>query len=195
MFAADAACYIAKEQGRNRAHLYIAEDANLIEQHSNTLWVSRLTQALDEDRFRPHHQAIVALRTGKAARPYYEVLLRLQEADGRLVEPMAFLPTAERYNLMPAIDRWVLREVVRGIAAVQQTAGPPPLFAVNLSERSLIDGHLPNYLHELLTSHGVPGDRLCLEIPAAAGSANISQMHSKITELKSRLQHFTRSIQ
>jgi diguanylate cyclase (GGDEF)-like protein/PAS domain S-box-containing protein len=184
MCAADAACYIAKEQGRNRAHLYRAEDADLIEHRSNMLWVSRLTEALDEDRFSLYYQTIVPLRTGTPARPYYEVLLRLREADGRLVEPMAFLPTAERYNLIPAIDRWVLREVVRGIAAAQPTAGPPPLFAVNLSERSLVDGHLPDSLHELLIRHGVPGDRLCLEIPEAAVSANMSQMNQKIAEFK-----------
>lgn len=184
MSAADAACYIAKEQGRNRAHLYRAEDADLIEHHSNLLWVSRLTQALDEDRFSLYCQTIVPLCTDKAARPYHEVLLRLREPDGRLVEPMTFLPTAERYNLMPALDRWVLREVVRGIAAAQRTAGPPPLLAVNLSERSLVDDRLPADLHALLTGHGVPGDRLCLEIPEAAVSANMSQMNRKIAEFR-----------
>lgn len=184
MCAADAACYIAKEQGRNRAHLYRAEDADLIEHHSNMLWVSRLTQALDEDRFSLYCQTIVPLSSDKAARPYYEVLLRLREADGRLVEPMAFLPTAERYDLMTAIDRWVLREVIRGIAAAQRTAGPPPLFAVNLSERSLADEQLPKDLHALLTRHGVPGDRLCLEIPEAAVSANMSQTNRRIAEFK-----------
>src|SRR5512139_3666728 len=136
MRAADAACYVAKEEGRNRAHLYHADDANLVEHRSKMLWVSRLTQALDEDRFRLYCQPIVPLSAGKSTRPHYEMLLRLQEPDGRLVEPMAFIPTAERYNLMPAIDRWVLREVIR-IAATQRNMEPLPLFAVNLSERSL----------------------------------------------------------
>src|SRR5574340_590536 len=184
MSAADAACYIAKEQGRNRAHLYCAEDADLIEHRSKLLWVSRLTQALDEDRFSLYYQPIVPLGASTALRSHYEVLLRLREPDGRLVEPMAFIPNAERYNLMPAIDRWVLREVISGIAATQRTLEPPSLFAVNLSERSLVDDHLPDYLHDLLVSHEVPGDRLCLEIPETAASANLSRVNPRIAELK-----------
>jgi diguanylate cyclase (GGDEF)-like protein/PAS domain S-box-containing protein len=183
MCAADAACYVAKEDGRNRAHLYHADDANLVEHRSKMLWVSRLTQALDEDRFKLYSQTIVPLSAGRSTRPYYEMLLRLQEPDGRLVEPMAFIPTAERYNLMPAIDRWVLREVIR-IAATQRKMEPPPLFAVNLSERSLVDNHLPDYVRELLASHGVPGDMLCIEIPEAAAFANLNQMNRMIAEFK-----------
>lgn len=180
MCAADAACYVAKEQGRNRAHLYRAEDTSVLEHRNKMLWVTRLTEALDEDRFSLYCQAIVPLASGMPVRPHYEVLLRLREPDGRLVEPMAFVPTAERYNLMPAIDRWVLREVVRGVAAAQRAAAPAPLFSVNLSARSLADEHLPGYLRELLESHGVPGDMLCLEIAEAAASANLSQTSRRI---------------
>src|SRR5574340_271197 len=184
MSAADAACYVAKEQGRNRAHLYHADDANLAEHRSQMLWVQRLTQALDEDRFRLYCQPIVPLSAGSSGRPHHEVLLRLQEPDGQLVEPMAFMPAAERYNLMPAIDRWVLREVIRGCAVALRTAEPRPLFAVNLSGRSLIDEHLPDYLRELLASHGVPGDMLCLEITEEAAVANLSRASQRIAEFK-----------
>ena len=183
MSAADAACYVAKEQGRNRAHLYRADDARLAEHRSQTQWVSRLTQALDENRFRLYYQTIVPLHAGSSARPHYEVLLRLLETDGRLVEPMAFMPAAERYDLMPAIDRWVLREVVRICAAAQGSA-TPPLFAVNLSARSLVDERLPQYLRDLLTTHGVAGDRLCLEITEAAAVENLARTSQRITEFK-----------
>lgn len=184
MCAADAACYVAKEQGRNRAHLYHAEDTTVLEHRSKMLWVARLTEAIDEDRFSLYYQTIVPLATATPARPHYEVLLRLREQDGRLVEPMAFVPTAERYNLMPAIDRWVLREVVRGIAAAQRAAASPPLFSINLSGRSLADEQLPTYLRELLASHGVPGDMLCLEIAEAAATANVSLTSRQIEEFK-----------
>lgn len=185
MSAADAACYVAKEQGRNRAHLYHAEDANLIEHRSQMLWVSRLTQALDEGRFRLLYQTIVPLSDyNPAARPHYEVLLRLQEPNNELVEPLAFVPAAERYNLMPAIDRWVLREVISVSAAAQRMAEPRPIFAVNLSGRSLADEHLPNYLRDLLASHDVPGDMLCLEITEAAAVANLSRAGQRIAEFK-----------
>lgn len=183
--AADAACYVAKEQGRNRAHLYHVEDAALVEHHSQIMWVSRLTQALDENRFRLHFQSIVPLgHDNPGARPHYEVLLRLLEPDGRLVEPMVFMPAAERYNLMPAIDRWVLREVIGVSAAAQRSAQPRPLFAVNLSARSLGDEHLHDYLHDLLTSHEVPGDMLCLEITEAAAVANLQRAGQRMAEFR-----------
>jgi diguanylate cyclase (GGDEF)-like protein/PAS domain S-box-containing protein len=184
MSAADAACYVAKEQGRNRAHLYQADDVNLAEHRNQMQWVSRLTQALDDDRFRLYYQSIVPLNASTAARPHHEVLLRLQETDGRLVEPMAFVPAAERYNLMPAIDRWVLREVIRSSAAAQRLAMPRPRFAVNLSGRSLLDERLPEYLAGLLTSYEVPGDMLCLEITEAAAVENLARASQRIGEFK-----------
>lgn len=184
MSAADAACYLAKEQGRNRAHLYQTDDANLAEHRSQMLWVSRLTQALDDDRFRLYYQSIVPLNAGTSARPHHEVLLRLQETDGRLVEPTVFIPAAERYNLMPAIDRWVLREVIRGSAAAQRSATPRPRFAVNLSGRSLLDERLPEYLEDLLTTCEVPGDMLCLEITEAAAVENLARARQRIAEFK-----------
>jgi EAL domain-containing protein (putative c-di-GMP-specific phosphodiesterase class I) len=97
---------------------------------------------------------------------------------------MAFVPAAERYNLMPAIDRWVLREVIRFSAAAQRTTGPRPLFAVNLSARSLGDEHLHDYLRDLLVNHGVPGDTLCIEITEAAAAANLTQSSQRIAEFK-----------
>jgi diguanylate cyclase (GGDEF)-like protein/PAS domain S-box-containing protein len=182
--AADAACYVAKERGRNRAHLYDAGDAGLIEQRGEMQWVSRLTDALDEGRFRLYYQPVVPLSGGPPARPHYEVFLRLLEPDGRLVEPMAFVPAAERYNLMPAIDRWVLREVVSAVSAVQNAPEPPPMFAVNLSARSLVGERLADYLRDLLATRHVPGDMLCLEIAETAALANLKEASQQIAEFK-----------
>jgi diguanylate cyclase (GGDEF)-like protein/PAS domain S-box-containing protein len=183
--AADAACYLAKEQGRNRVHLYHPEDADLIEHRSQMRWVSRLTQALDEGRFRLYYQPILPLTGGQRERPHYEILLRLLDEDGRLVEPMAFVPAAERYNLMPAIDRWVLRTVIAGATAhCAAPAAERPIFAVNLSGRSLGDERLPDYVREQLTHHHVPGDMLCLEITETAAIANLNQASRQIAELK-----------
>lgn len=145
--------------------------------------MTRLTEALDQDRFELYYQRIVPLG-GAATRPHYEVLLRLRGLDGQLVEPMAFLPTAERYDLMPAIDRWVLREVIRCVATGQHAAEPLPLFSVNLSGRSLADDHLPEYLRGLLVDLGVSGEVLCLEITEAAASANMGQASRKVAEFK-----------
>jgi EAL domain-containing protein (putative c-di-GMP-specific phosphodiesterase class I) len=149
-------------------------------------WVSRLTQALDEGRFRLYYQPILPLTGGQRGRPHYEILLRLLDEDGQLVEPMAFVPAAERYNLMPTIDRWVLRAVIAGSAAAHRAAPPAerPIFAVNLSGRSLGDERLPDYVREQLTHHHAPGDMLCLEITETAAIANLNQASRQIAELK-----------
>ncbi|MFN2329841.1 MAG: hypothetical protein ABR612_13070 [Chromatocurvus sp.] len=111
--AADVACYAAKQQGRNRVHLYQPDDALIAQQHAQMQWVSRLTHALDTNRFRLYQQVIEPLGQDGQKCPHHEILLRLLDEEGQVVEPMAFVPAAKRYNLMPAIDRcWCVRKSV-----------------------------------------------------------------------------------
>lgn len=184
--AADAACYAAKEQGRNRVHLYQPDDALLAQQHTQMQWVSRLTHALDAGRFRLYQQAIAPVGGQGKGRPHHEILLRLLDEEGRVVEPMAFVPAAERYNLMPAIDRWVVREVIARHAAQQRKAPLPerPIFAVNLSGSSLSDERLADFVHGLLAEHQVPADMLCFEITETAAIANLGRAAEFIQALK-----------
>ena len=184
--AADSACYAAKEQGRNRVHLYQTDDALLAQQKTQMQWVSRLTHALDANRFRLYHQAIAPLAQQGRGRPHYEVLLRLLDENDRVVEPMAFVPAAERYNLMPAIDRWVVREVISHHAVHQRHApvAERPIFAINLSGTSLLDERMAELVCGLLAEHGVPADMLCFEISEAAAIANISRAMHFIQRLK-----------
>ena len=187
---ADAACYAAKEQGRNRVHLYEPDDALLAQHRAQMQWVSRLTHALDENRFRLYQQAIEPLaqpgQKPAPGRPRYEVLLRLLDEEGRIIEPMAFVPAAERYNLMPAIDRWVIRNVITRLAAQQRLAKPAerPLYAINLSGTSLADERLADFIRTLLTEHGVPADMLCFEITESAAIAHLARATQFIQTLK-----------
>lgn len=181
--AADAACYAAKEKGRNRVHVYQTGSAD----HSAHMhWVSRLTQALDEDRFELWYQSIAPVGGHVAERPHYEILLRLVDEQGRRIEPDAFIPTAERYNLMPAIDRWVLRHVLAGIAAHhwQTPAERWPIYAINISGASLNARDLADFIGQLLAEHGVPGHALCIEISETAASESLVQTIHFVQEIK-----------
>jgi len=184
--AADAACYAAKEQGRNRVHLYQPNDALLAQQHTQMQWVSRLTHALDANRFLLYQQVIAPLGQHGQSRPHHEVLLRLLDEEGRVVEPMAFVPAAERYSLMPAIDRWVVREVISHHAMQQRHApvAERPIFAVNISGSSLADERLAEFVCGLLAEYGVPADMLCFEISETAAIANLSRAAQFIQTLK-----------
>ncbi|WP_296443436.1 EAL domain-containing protein [Rhodoferax sp. UBA5149] len=186
MSAADTACYIAKEKGRNRVHVYQEDDSDFAERRSQMQWVSRLTQALDENRFRLCYQPITPLSGVTGERPHYEILLRLLDDGGNLVEPAAFIPAAERFNLMPAIDRWVLRQVVANCAASPSghAEEQPPIFAVNLSGASLSDDNLVGYIRGLLEEYQVAPDSLCFEITETTAMANLQRAMQFMNELK-----------
>jgi predicted signal transduction protein with EAL and GGDEF domain len=110
MSAADVACYAAKDQGRNRVQLYKPD--NVPERHREMHWVSKLTRACDESRFELFYQPIVPIGANRVEREHFEVMLRLRDESGALVTPAEFIPAAERYNVMPSIDRWVVRQAL-----------------------------------------------------------------------------------
>ena len=184
--AADAACYVAKEKGRNRVHVHEPGDVELAAQRLQKQWVSRLTRALDEDRFQLYYQQIAPLTAQASKRPNYEILLRLVGEDGQWVEPGSFLPAAERCNLMPAIDRWVLRHAVADFAERYRPTPEHdlPIYTVNLSGVSLNDVGLVDFIRGLLQDQQVPARALCIEITETAVIANLTQATHFIHELK-----------
>ena len=110
--AADSACYVAKDAGRNRIHVERLETTPGVLQEAETRRVTRLSRAVDEGRFQLYTQQIVPLKPERRSRHRCEILLRLPDEHGGLLTPDSFLPQAERYNLMPAIDRWVVSQTV-----------------------------------------------------------------------------------
>src|SRR5262245_37964041 len=114
MSAADVACYVAKDLGRNRIHVY--EEGDAAERHQEMQWVARITRALEEERFELYYQPIVPIGSEKGHWPHYELLLRMRDEEGELVAPTAFIPAAERYNLMPGLDRWVVSRKFESLA-------------------------------------------------------------------------------
>ncbi|MFD2884508.1 EAL domain-containing protein [Pseudomonas lini] len=109
--AADMACYMAKEKGRNRVQVYHADDSELSLRFGEMAWVQRLHVALEEDRFCLYAQEIAPLGADEQDRGHIEILLRLHDEAGRMILPDSFIPAAERYGLMTSIDRWVVENV------------------------------------------------------------------------------------
>jgi len=147
-------------------------------------WVSRITSALEEHRFRLYGQPIVPLVPHAGERPRVEILLRMVERDGTLIAPGAFIPAAERYNLMGAVDRWVVREVT-ALYARHRAAGWKPIASINLSGASLGDPTMLSFVRDQLVRNEVPPESLCFEITETAAIANLALAAHFIRDLKS----------
>ncbi|GGP26693.1 EAL domain-containing protein [Silvimonas amylolytica] len=173
--AADAACYMAKEKGRNRVQRYSPQDSEVSLRHGEMEWVNRLRRALEKNQFRLYAQEVVRLQPGPSAR-HVEVLLRLAADNGEIIPPMAFIPAAERYGLMPEIDRWVLRNTLETLSA-RDRAGLEALAvcAINLSGTSIGDEHFLGYALDQITRSGVDASRLCFELTETAAIASLTR--------------------
>lgn len=183
--AADIACYAAKDQGRNRIHVYDRDDREILRRKGEMHWVSRIREALEEDRFVLYRQAIVPLAGNSGITQGSEVLLRLRDEDGALVAPGAFLPAAERYNLASAVDRWVVRTLLDHLARNTCHSRSPPVIFVNISGATLSDDGFFSFLRQELARTGVPPSRLCFEITETAAVANLSRAVSFIRGVRS----------
>jgi diguanylate cyclase (GGDEF)-like protein/PAS domain S-box-containing protein len=185
MSAADVACYAAKDQGRNRVHVY--EQDNVPERHKEMQWVSRLTRATEENRLELFFQPIVPIGTNRDAHPHFELMLRLREETGTLVQPIEFIPAAERYNVMPAIDRWVVERALGTLAHHRGNTNLPFFtLAINLSGTSLNDERFLEFLIAQLANHDLSPGAICFEITETAAIANLANVVYFMRELKAR---------
>ena len=180
--AADSACYVAKDLGRNRTHVFSYDDSDLARHHSHMLWVQRLQRALDRDSFVLHCQRADPVKDPAGGVRYQEILLRMVEGE-ELIGPGVFIPAAERYHLMPAIDRWVVRHALQALAR-KPGWDERDLFAINLSGQSLGDDAFLDYVSGELAQSGVPAARICFEITETAAVANLRSAQKFIATLK-----------
>jgi EAL domain-containing protein (putative c-di-GMP-specific phosphodiesterase class I) len=188
MSAADSACYVAKDHGRNRLHIYQPGDRAMAQRRGEMQWVHRLRQGLENNSFDLYCQAIVPL--GEEASPsarFYEILVRVQDED--LVLPAAFIPAAERYHLMPSIDRWVIRTVFSTLEEhhARSGGGEPgsARFAINLSGQSLGDEKFLDFVMQQFAQHRISPASICFEITETAAIANLARARDFIARFKS----------
>jgi len=186
--AADTACYMAKGRGRNRVCVHEAQDTEVRRHYGEAEWVNRISRAFEENRFRLYYQKILPLSERDIE--YREVLLRLIDEAGRVVPPMAFIPAAERYNLMPTIDRWVVRTLMAWMKANLSGLPADSSVAINLSGQSLGDDSFGEFIEEQLLASGVPPSRICFEITETAAISNLSRALRLMSGLRARGCHF-----
>jgi diguanylate cyclase (GGDEF)-like protein len=173
--AADLACRMAKEKGGNRVHIYHPSDQELLIHENQMQWISRINQALIEQRFQLYKQRILPL--GEAD-PYehYELLIRLKDENGQMVSPIQFIPAAERYGLMTKLDRWVVKTALAKMAECYAADCNCNLAcSINLSGQSFCEQGFLEYLIIQVNSSGLPPASICFEITETVAVSNLSQ--------------------
>ena len=183
MSAADVACYAAKEKGRNRIHVMEAGDSLLTERRGEMDWASRITHALDHNQFVLYKQAVVPVTPGQDEGDHFEVLVRLQEPNGKIVPPGAFIPAAERYQLMSSIDRWVIHNTLRLLSQNRDVLQKTSSCAINLSGNSLSESGLLDFIKSQVRKFDIPFSKLCFEITETSAIADLANVRKLIDNL------------
>jgi diguanylate cyclase (GGDEF)-like protein/PAS domain S-box-containing protein len=181
--AADSACYVAKQHGRGRAHVYSARDELLARERGEILWLQRLQRALKENQFELYVQPIIALSGRVEDGPAAEILLRMRDESGASVLPGQFLGAAERYQLMSHVDRWVVQAALTSIANGAPHLPEGRTCSINLSAQSLGDESFLDFVVNLLDHTGVAPGKLCFEIAEPAVMNNLDQARRFINVL------------
>ncbi len=179
---ADVACYQAKDLGRNRIHVYQTEDESLARRQGEMQWVARINQAIEEDRFCLYAQTIVPLdnRTDK----HYELLIRMKDDKDGVILPGAFLPAAERYDLITKLDYWTVENTFGALSKNPGFLKQINFISVNLSGQSLADEPFLDFVVKLIHDTGVEGEKVCFEITETTAISNLSTATEFISKLK-----------
>jgi|GEM_PF-2228446 len=185
MGRADSACYVVKDQGRNGVHLWTKDNVDSGRQATDMDWVTRLHTAMNEQRIKIFGQHIWPLQDNDDGCQYIEILMSFRDIDGSLVSPVQFIPAAERYGLMPALDHYVVEAVFRYIAPLQQyMTGTSHKIAINLSGHTIGSEAALNNLRKLFHHYAIKPELICFEITETAALQNMAEAKRFLQTLK-----------
>lgn len=185
----DLACLAAKDKGRNYLHVYETGDTAIAQRSGQMLWLTRLQEALRDDRFVLYMQPMMPLNSMTRPQEMHEFLLRVRLEDGTLATPNHFIPAAERYQLMAELDRRIIDLALSLVARCVGTAHDA-LYSINLSGQSVGDPHLASYILDRLRHYGVRPGQICFEITETAAISNMHAAQTLIRQLRSRGMRF-----
>lgn len=186
MSAADAACFVAKKEGRNRFQVYREDDAVIARHHGEIRWVGRIQRALEEDGFLLYFQPIVPTGTNGDRLRHAEILIRMKEKNGELIAPGSFLGAAERYHLMVRIDQWVIKAALGWIGRHPDLVRHWGTWSINLSGQSMGGPGMLDFILEQLEKCSVPANKICFEVTETSAIANFSKAGEFIRVLRGR---------
>lgn len=191
--SADIACYTAKDLGRNRIHIYKEDDKELLRRHGEMQWVSRIRAAIANNEFELYRQNMMVLSETETVNPSFEFLIRLIDSNGEVIPPGAFIPAAERYNLMPDLDRWVINRAFQYLSANYEriiSASSPVYAFINLSGASLSDDKFFDYIRDKFKEYHLDEKLVCFEITETAAITNLQRAIEFIRDIKEQGCHF-----
>lgn len=184
MSTVDAACYEAKDKGRNRIQVFEPNDAQFIQHQTETSWIQKIKNALNDNNFELYFQEVHNVNPKHSTLKSIEMLVRLND-EGNIISPDSFIPTAERYNLMSTIDEWVINNAFEFIKEYHKKHHSDIRVAINLSGQSLSENSVINLItNQLKKNKNIKNEHICFEITETAAIANLSKAIEFITQIK-----------
>ena len=184
MSTIDASCYIAKDKGRNQVHISSSDDTETVKHQGEMQWVSEIRKALEDDRFLLYKQTIMPADQLSQENQHFEILLRMQDSQGKIIPPGAFLAAAERYSLMADLDRWVIRSTFKWLAAQIKNQQKIDFCSINLSGQSIGDKKLYHFIMEQQQAYDINPKMICFEVTESAAVTHLKQAVYFIKQLR-----------